>query len=101
MWIPVFLKQKDSAVSLDARSRENTSIRLSLMKVRRSASTFNAGSHAVAEYALWSIIKPNERVLYSLADVDDRWVDRDWAIYCSDLEFKVLAKTLEKYSKAT
>ncbi|TIA19430.1 hypothetical protein D6C80_02931 [Aureobasidium pullulans] len=24
------------------------------------------------EYALWSIIKPNERVLYSLADVDDR-----------------------------
>jgi len=72
MWIPAFLKQKDSAVSLDARSKENTSIRLFLMKVCRSECTFKAETHTVAEYALWSIIKPNERVLYSLADVDDR-----------------------------
>jgi len=62
--------------------------------------TQSRGSHVV-EYALWSIIKPTERVLYSLADVDDRYVRHGWVRHFSNPESEALAKTLETCSRVT
>lgn len=57
-------------------------------------------AYRVVEYELWNFSKPDEHVLYSLADLDDRYVQSQSSQDRSELTLEALAKHLRTNLRA-